>query len=265
MGAALLAGGCARKAKTPEQAVTNFVESIQTGNKALFTASVASDDTEAADALFECWAASFDFQSRFQKAYGRQTYLVSPTTAPITCDYRNLEVSIEPEDDNAVTAMVPDGAKALTVVKKGEWWHVDLSDLLPKPDGRRKFVRTKQAFTKVLSGLTSKIGNKGQTVEAFEHEVFGCLLIAYVVAASPFSGGDANADWTPAPTPQQSEDDAVATSYTVRPGDTLTGIARKTYGPGHAGKYRRIFEANRDKLNSPDVIPIGIELTIPKQ
>ena len=41
MGAAVLVGGCARKAKTPEEAVTNFIESIQTGNKALFTASVA--------------------------------------------------------------------------------------------------------------------------------------------------------------------------------------------------------------------------------
>lgn len=264
MGAALLVGGCARKAKTPEQAVTNFVESVQTGNKALFTASVASDDTEAAEAVFECWSAAFDFQSHFQKAYGRQGRLESSTTAIITCDYRNLEVSIRPEDDNTVTAMVP-GARALTVVKKGEWWYVDLSDLLPTPDGRKEFIQVNRAFAQVLSRQKSRIGEKGQTAEDIEQEAFKALLLAWIEAASPFWGQDAGTDSTPDPTPQPRVDHAVATSYTVRAGDTLTGIARKTYGPGQGDKYRRIFEANRDKLNSPDAIPIGIELTIPKQ
>src|SRR5687768_4343630 len=41
-------------------------------------------------------------------------------------------------------------------------------------------------------------------------------------------------------------------SYTVEEGDTLTSIAERFYGDGKA--YNRIWEANRDKLDNPDVI-----------
>jgi nucleoid-associated protein YgaU len=50
-------------------------------------------------------------------------------------------------------------------------------------------------------------------------------------------------------------------SYTVRSGDTLSGIAKREYGD--AGQWKRIFEANRDKLDNPDLIHPGQELTIP--
>jgi nucleoid-associated protein YgaU len=50
-------------------------------------------------------------------------------------------------------------------------------------------------------------------------------------------------------------------SYTVKSGDTLSGIAQQFYGD--ASKYRKIFEANRDKLTNPDQIRPGQELSIP--
>lgn len=50
-------------------------------------------------------------------------------------------------------------------------------------------------------------------------------------------------------------------SYTVRSGDTLSKIAKEFYG--NANQYQKIFEANRDKLHSPDVIREGQELVIP--
>jgi LysM repeat protein len=50
-------------------------------------------------------------------------------------------------------------------------------------------------------------------------------------------------------------------SYTVKSGDTLSGIAQQFYGD--ASKYRKIFEANRDKLTNPDQIRPGQELAIP--
>ena len=51
--------------------------------------------------------------------------------------------------------------------------------------------------------------------------------------------------------------------YTVQPGDTLGKIAAAEYGPGHAGEYHRIFEANKALLSDPDQIYPGQVLRIP--
>lgn len=50
-------------------------------------------------------------------------------------------------------------------------------------------------------------------------------------------------------------------TYKVQSGDTLSKIAKEFYG--NANDYNRIFEANRDKLQSPDKIQAGQELVIP--
>lgn len=50
-------------------------------------------------------------------------------------------------------------------------------------------------------------------------------------------------------------------TYTVQPGDNLSKISRQFYGD--SDEYMRIFYANRDKLNDPDMIQVGQELTIP--
>jgi DNA-directed RNA polymerase subunit alpha len=49
--------------------------------------------------------------------------------------------------------------------------------------------------------------------------------------------------------------------YIVRRGDTLSKISRRFYGD--LDKYEEIFYANRDKIESPDNIQVGMELTIP--
>ncbi len=54
-----------------------------------------------------------------------------------------------------------------------------------------------------------------------------------------------------------------ASTYTVRAGDTLSGIAKQTLGD--ASKYQRIFEANRDILSDPDKIKPGQVLKIPQR
>ncbi len=51
------------------------------------------------------------------------------------------------------------------------------------------------------------------------------------------------------------------TIYEVVAGDTLSGIAKRFYG--NAGQYMKIFEANRDILDNPDLIKIGQKLRIP--
>lgn len=54
---------------------------------------------------------------------------------------------------------------------------------------------------------------------------------------------------------------AASETYTVKPGDTLSRIARERLGD--AGAYMRIFEANRDQLQDPDRIAPGQVLKIP--
>jgi LysM repeat protein len=50
-------------------------------------------------------------------------------------------------------------------------------------------------------------------------------------------------------------------TYTVKPGDTLTKIAREHLG--NANAYMEIFNANRDQLSDPDKIKPGQVLKLP--
>jgi nucleoid-associated protein YgaU len=50
--------------------------------------------------------------------------------------------------------------------------------------------------------------------------------------------------------------------YEVKAGDTLSRIAKQFYGD--AGKYPRIFEANRDQLSDANLIKPGQKLKIPE-
>jgi nucleoid-associated protein YgaU len=57
------------------------------------------------------------------------------------------------------------------------------------------------------------------------------------------------------------ESSSVDRTHVVRDGDTLGDLAQRYYGD--AGRYRDILEANRDVLNSADLLPIGVQLRIP--
>ena len=68
----------------------------------------------------------------------------------------------------------------------------------------------------------------------------------------------------PSLAPQESGSSAQATTeqnYTVKPGDSLSKISKQFYGD--ANKYMKIFEANRDQLNDPNMIKPGQQLKIP--
>lgn len=54
------------------------------------------------------------------------------------------------------------------------------------------------------------------------------------------------------------EAESAGTTYTVQAGDSLSKI-----GAHHGVSWQKIFEANRDKLDDPDKIQPGQELTIP--
>ncbi|TWT45930.1 LysM domain/BON superfamily protein [Phycisphaerae bacterium RAS1] len=91
--------------------------------------------------------------------------------------------------------------------------------------------------------------------------------------APPRNGETAKAPGTPPPSgvaapparPDAAKPDAPpkagGATYVVGRGDTLRSIARNVLKDG--GKWRQIYELNKDKLQSPDVIPEGVELRLP--
>lgn len=90
------------------------------------------------------------------------------------------------------------------------------------------------------------------------------------IKAADASYSDLTCDLTvdPSLAPQQTQAAAASAggqsatrTYKVQSGDTLSKIAKDFYG--NANEYNRIFEANRDKLESPDKIRPGQELVIP--
>lgn len=60
---------------------------------------------------------------------------------------------------------------------------------------------------------------------------------------------------------EEVEAEVTARTYTVKAGDTLSGISRMMYGS--ANKFMKIFEANTPLLEDPDKIYPGQELVIP--
>ena len=52
-------------------------------------------------------------------------------------------------------------------------------------------------------------------------------------------------------------------SYTVRPGDTLSAIAARTYG--NAADWPAVWWANRRQVPDPDMITVGERLKLPSQ
>lgn len=90
-----------------------------------------------------------------------------------------------------------------------------------------------------------------------------------IKAADP-TYGDLTCDLTVDPSLARPQTQAAAASagggsatrtYTVQSGDTLSKIAKEMYG--NANEYQKIFDANRDKLESADKIRPGQQLTIP--
>jgi nucleoid-associated protein YgaU len=100
-------------------------------------------------------------------------------------------------------------------------------------DGKLHFTGTVQTQEEA-----NKIWDAIKTIPSWQQEV-----VADIRATGPAPGS-------------QSE-----RTYTVKPGDTLSKIAKEMLGDANA--YRDIFNANRDQLTDPDKIKPGQVLKIP--
>ena len=104
-------------------------------------------------------------------------------------------------------------------------------------DGKLHFVGSVKSDAEA-----NEIWNAIKTIPSWREDV-----IADIKVVAPAGGARAAA--------------VAAKTYTVKAGDTLSGIAKSQLGS--AGDYMKIFEANKDQLSDPDKIKPGQVLKIP--
>lgn len=81
--------------------------------------------------------------------------------------------------------------------------------------------------------------------------------------SSASKGPDVKPATTPAPEIKpEFQPPAEFDEYVVKYGDTLSGIAQKMLGS--QSRYQEIFEANRDRMASPDRLDVGKPIRIPR-
>lgn len=90
-----------------------------------------------------------------------------------------------------------------------------------------------------FSGVTSKVDTTADKVDRAD-----------------FSGVSSHVDTT-----AEKIGEPASELYTVKPGDTLSHIARHFYGKASA--WNTIYDANRDQLDNPDRIQPGQVLRVP--
>jgi nucleoid-associated protein YgaU len=104
-------------------------------------------------------------------------------------------------------------------------------------DGKLHFVGTVKSEAEA-----NEIWNAIKTIPSWREDI-----VADIKVVPPAGGASAAA--------------STARTYTVKAGDTLSGIAKAQLG--NANAYMKIFEANRDQLTDPDKIKPGQVLKLP--
>jgi LysM repeat protein len=120
--------------------------------------------------------------------------------------------------------------------------------------GVRDLRATVDGKVVTLEGEVDTMEAKGRVMTEFNKLVatentINRIRVKEAPAAKPSS---------PLPAPKADE----ATTYVVQSGDSLGALAQRFYGK--ASLYPKIFEANRDILNDPNLIKVGQMLKIPK-
>ncbi len=100
----------------------------------------------------------------------------------------------------------------------------------------------------------NQIWNALKTVPDWQQDIVADIKVQPQAAAAATAGAGAGSG-------AGGGSSTAGTTYTVKSGDTLSGIAKQFLGD--ASKYQKIFEANRDILSDPDRIKPGQVLKIP--
>jgi phage tail protein X len=84
---------------------------------------------------------------------------------------------------------------------------------------------------------------------------------ALPVSFQPSATGLVAGDWQPAPVAKAMSSPSRPRPYRLRDGDTLEKIAERYLGERE--RASEIFEANRDVLSRPDLLPVGVTILLP--
>lgn len=114
-----------------------------------------------------------------------------------------------------------------------------------------------------VGGLLGERMTKGEDARVKEGTEFG-VYINQAFYLPRYSANDPVIEF-----PTNDGEDSVISSgansgsriYVVQPGDTLGSISRQVYGT--SSRYMDIYNANRDKLSSPNSVAVGQRLVIP--
>ena len=110
--------------------------------------------------------------------------------------------------------------------------------------------------TITLSGTADTMEAKTRAMEVF------CLHVGDANVVNTIRVKEEARPAASAPAPEPEPAAPVERIHEVVPGDTLGAIAQKYYGK--ASLYMKIFEANRDILDDPNLIKVGQKLRIPE-
>jgi len=120
------------------------------------------------------------------------------------------------------------------------------------------------ATTPGVSGLSAEVRGKVITLKGEADSREAANLVMSKVDQAVKADNIVNAiEVKKAPEPEAAPEPAAEKRiYEVVSGDTLGAISQKFYGK--ASDYMKIFEANRDILDNPDLIKVGQKLVIPE-
>ena len=183
--------------------------------------------------------ADFDLKARSQKEAERQRQAEERVAkADLLLD--------DSFDADAVTRDpgLPDGAALVTLTGLRDTWEPDLKEYVWTAED------TWASVAERFYGDRRKIELLRQFNEGLTRPREGDALLVPV-----FDGRERSA------AVRTTVDERGAEFYAVEDGDSLWGIAKTVYGKGHL--WERIFEANRNLLESPDDVRPGMELFIP--
>lgn len=118
------------------------------------------------------------------------------------------------------------------------------------------------ATTPGVSGLSAEVRGKVITLKGKADSREAANLVMSKIDQAVKADNIVNAievKKAPEPAPEPVAEKRI---YEVVSGDTLGAISKKYYGK--ASDYMKIFEANRDILDNPDLIKVGQKLVIPE-
>lgn len=104
--------------------------------------------------------------------------------------------------------------------------------------------------------LTRDLAAAQQRVQQFENVMGGARRVPTAVAGQQSRTPSQGQAATPTPNPA-----SAPRSYTVKSGDSLSGISRAVYGTPN--RWIDIYQANRDRLSSENDLRVGQDLRIP--